>query len=110
MKLEDLLQGKREEGGLTKLSAEDQDAYGRIAARGFMNRLSELSFGEDTEVEKEAAISPKVKKALKIAGLVGGGAAAGGAGYVVGRKKESAKKTQQMRAILSHLVRTGRLR
>ena len=114
MSLEAILRASRRESEMTKLSEAEQDAFGRIAARGFMEKLAELTFGEDQE--KVAAKGAKgAKKALKAAGLIGGGAAAGGAGgFAVGRKKGGEemreKKTQKMRSILTHLHRTGRLR
>ena len=105
-----------DEGEFVKLSEADQEGFGRIAARGFIEKLSELSgYGED--IEKEAAsvgsASKKAKliKALAKAGLIGGGAGAAGAiGHSIGRKKERTENVRAVRSYLQYLRARGHLR
>ena len=91
------------ETDITKLAETEQEAYGRIAGRGFMNKLSELS-GVDEEETKEAAMGPKTKVALGIAGALG----VGGGGYAVGQDR--GKKTQRLKDISTTVKLLNKLR
>jgi len=93
---------------VTKLSEEDQEAYGRLVARGFLEKLSSLSTPEKIEeVEKDASKAKKVTKSVGLAkriakaGLVG--AAGGGAVYAGKEMGERGQKKKDVRAFKSYL-------
>ena len=109
-----------DENPLTKLSSDDQEAFGRLAARGFMEKISALWQGHQEEFEKEAAkgIDPataakkaRVLKGLARAGAVGGGVGGAAAvGHSRGRKTEREENIQAVRAYLKFLRERGHLR
>lgn len=111
MSLDIYLGELQKEAGIIKIAEADKEAYGRIAAHGFMDKLASVSGVEDVEGEEEKIAGASGKT---IAKYVAGGTAVAGAGAIAGHQlgkgQQKEKDVKTMRSILRYLKASGRLK